>query len=73
MMTFFHFIIQLEWFCKEWRNLYARRTILMREYQKPIMIDEELELKDCIAVSNGGNTTDGESGALEDIMGGILS
>ena len=45
----------------------------MREYHKPIMIDEELELKDCIAVSNGRNTTDGESGALEDIMGGILS
>ncbi|MBQ4357488.1 MAG: hypothetical protein II788_05805 [Acholeplasmatales bacterium] len=45
----------------------------MREYLKPIMAEEELELKDCIAVSNGGNTTDGESGALEDIMGGILS
>ena len=28
---------------------------------------------DVIAVSNNGNTKDGESGALEDIMGGILS
>ena len=45
----------------------------MREYHKPIIAEEELDLKDCIAVSNGGNTTDGESGALEDIMGGILS
>jgi hypothetical protein len=46
---------------------------LMREYTKPVLQEEVLELKDCIAVSNDGNTTDGESGALEDIMGGILS
>jgi hypothetical protein len=45
----------------------------MRDYTKPKMEAEELELKDCIAVSNFGDTTDGESGALEDIMGGILS
>ena len=45
----------------------------MREYTKPVLQEEVLELKDCIAVSNDGNTTDGESGALEDIMGGILS
>ena len=45
----------------------------MREYTKPKMEAEEIELKDCIAVSNYGNTKDGESGTLEDIMGGILS
>ena len=45
----------------------------MRDYTKPKMEAEELELKDCIAVSNYGDTKDGESGALEDIMGGILS
>ena len=68
-MTFFSFCYTIRMVL----YLYARRTILMREYHKPIIAEEELELKDCIAVSNDGNTTDGESGALEDIMGGILS
>ena len=45
----------------------------MRDYTKPKMEAEEIELKDCIAASNVGATKDGESGALEDIMGGILS
>ena len=45
----------------------------MRDYTKPKMEAEEIQLKDCIAVSNYGNTKDGESGTLEDIMGGILS
>ena len=54
-------------------NFIKGDNFIMRDYTKPKMEAEEIQLKDCIAVSNNGNTKDGESGALEDIIGGILS
>jgi hypothetical protein len=45
----------------------------MKEYLKPVIEEELVELCEIIAASNVGATKDGESGDLEDIMGGILS
>lgn len=40
----------------------------MKKYEKPIITEEEIELEDVIAVSNGGETNDGLSAALGDIF-----
>ena len=45
----------------------------MKNYEKPILIDETIEIKDIVAASNNGQTEEGESGSLKDIMGGIFS
>ncbi len=40
----------------------------MKKYEKPIITEEEIELEDVIAVSNGGETNGGLSAALGDIF-----
>lgn len=45
----------------------------MKSYFKPEFWEELLEVEDVIAASNKGATSEGESGALEDIMGGLYS
>lgn len=40
----------------------------MKKYEKPIITEEEIELEDVIAASNGGETRDGLSAALGDIF-----
>lgn len=45
----------------------------MKGYLKPWLLDEDIEIEDIIAASNEGETEEGESGSLKDIMGGIFS
>ncbi len=45
----------------------------MRDYVKPALEEETIELKDIVAASNNGGTEEGESASLADIMGGIFS
>lgn len=39
----------------------------MKQYEKPIFIEEELELVDVIAVSNGGDGADATSVSADDL------
>lgn len=39
----------------------------MKQYEKPIFIEEELELVDVIAVSNGGDGADAASISADDL------
>ena len=55
------------------KNKYQKRRKRMRDYVKPALEEETIELKDIVAASNNGGTEEGESASLADIMGGIFS
>ena len=42
----------------------------MKEYLKPLMMEEKLMLEDVISVSNQGETENGEESPLANLFGG---